>query len=114
MAIELVFIALTNYIADAYGENYAASAAGASCTTRYLFAAVLPVATKPMYEKLGIGWSGSVLGFASALMAVVPVVFMKYDVEIKARSRIVCKVAQRMKESESRCDSAAGDAPEVC
>lgn len=97
IAIELIFIGMTNYITDAYGEKYSASAAGASCTTRYLCGAVLPLATKPMYESLGVGWAASTLGFASALAAVVPVVFIKYDREIKERSRYVCEVARARK-----------------
>lgn len=106
-AIELVFIAMTNYITDAYGEKYSASAAGASCTTRYLVAAVLPIAAKPMYKKMGIGWGASTLGFASAVTAVVPIVFMRYDVEIKRRSHYVQKVAAMRKES---CGDAEVDA----
>ena len=81
--------------------------AGACCTTRYIVAAVLPLAAKPMYTKMGIGWAASTLGFASAVTAVVPIVFMRYDAEIKRRSHYVQKVAAMRKASSGDEESEA-------
>ncbi|KAK7978606.1 Citrinin biosynthesis cluster MFS transporter mrr1 [Apiospora saccharicola] len=49
----LVFMALINYLTDAY-ELYAASANAAASASRSLVAVVLPFATAPLFEGLGI------------------------------------------------------------
>ena len=109
----LIFMALINYVslcplsdlqkhqqangttekmADAYGI-YAASAMAAASTTRSLCGAMLPLATGPMYERLGLHWATSLLGFFSVAAAVIPWVFIKYGNGIRARS----KFAQSLK-----------------
>lgn len=47
-----IFMALLNYLADAYGIYTASAMAAASCT-RSIFGAILPLAAKPMYTTLG-------------------------------------------------------------
>ena len=58
-----------NYLTDAY-EIYAASANAASSFTRSLLATVLPLATTPMFEKLGIAGACSLMGGIAALMCI--------------------------------------------
>ncbi|KAL4778015.1 major facilitator superfamily domain-containing protein [Aspergillus varians] len=82
----LIFIALINYLTDAY-KQFSASAAAAASTLRSLFAVFLPLATNPMYSTLGIGWASSLLGFFSLAMAVVPFVFIRYGGWIRANSK---------------------------
>ena len=82
----LIFMALINYLADAYGI-YAASAMAAASTTRSVCGAVLPLATKPMYDKLGIHWATSLLGFLSVGAALIPWFFIKYGGSIRSRSQ---------------------------
>lgn len=53
----LIFMALINYIVDAY-EAFAASALGAASCSRSIFAVVIPFAARPMYETLGIDCLG--------------------------------------------------------
>jgi hypothetical protein len=60
---------------DAFVEH-AASAIAALTATRSLLGAVLPLAGGPMYEKLGLGWGNSLLGFIS--LALVPPVWLIY------------------------------------
>ncbi|KAL8676798.1 MAG: hypothetical protein Q9224_007250, partial [Gallowayella concinna] len=60
----LIFMALINYVGDAY-EVFAASAMAATSACRSIFGAVLPIAARPMYQSLGIAWASSLLGFAS-------------------------------------------------
>jgi hypothetical protein len=50
-----LFMALLNYLVDAY-EIFAASAMAAASLSRSSFGAVLPFAAKPMYEAMG--WRG--------------------------------------------------------
>ncbi|KAE8386141.1 major facilitator superfamily domain-containing protein [Aspergillus alliaceus] len=86
----LIFIALLNYLTDAY-KQYSASAAAAASTLRSIFAVCLPLATTPMYTNLGIDWASSVLGFISIAMAVIPFVFIKYGSWIRGNSKFAQK-----------------------
>ncbi|PKY09429.1 MFS general substrate transporter [Aspergillus campestris IBT 28561] len=86
MAFFLIFVALINYLVDAYHE-YAASAMAAASCCRSVFGAVLPLASTPMFRHLGIAWGCSLLGFLSLLMTLIPFVFIRYGGWIRARSR---------------------------
>lgn len=93
----LLFQGLLNYLVDAY-EDFAASATAAAATSRSLFGAVLPFAARPMYEKLGVAWACSVLGFLSLAMCVIPFVFIRYGDQLRARS----KFCQYLKEKKRK------------
>ncbi|KZF21454.1 MFS general substrate transporter [Xylona heveae TC161] len=82
----LIFIALINYLTDAY-KQFSASAAAAASTLRSIFAVCLPLATNPMYTKLGINWASSLLGFFSIMMAIIPFILIKKGPWIRANSR---------------------------
>lgn len=71
----LVFMALLNYLVDAYGV-YAASANAAASCARSIVATVLPFAATPMFRRLGISGACSLLGALSCIMCVVPFVFI--------------------------------------
>ncbi|TVY75818.1 MFS transporter prlG, partial [Lachnellula suecica] len=64
MGFVLIFMALLNYLTDAY-EIFAASSMAAASCCRSLAGAVLPFAATPMYTKLGVAWASSLLGFLS-------------------------------------------------
>ena len=58
MGTDLTYMALQNYLTDA-------SALASSVFSRNIIAALmLPLATYPMYENLGIGWACSLLALA--------------------------------------------------
>jgi MFS family permease len=95
----LVFMALLNYLVDAY-KIFAASAMAAASTARSLFGAVLPFAAAPMYKKLGVPWACSLLGFFSCLMAIIPFIFIWKGEEIRARSKFCQFLLQKEKEDE--------------
>lgn len=86
MGFFLIFVALINYLVDAYHE-YAASAMAAASCCRSIFGAVLPLAAAPMFKKLGIAWGCSLLGFLSILMTLIPFVFIRYGNLIRSRSK---------------------------
>lgn len=94
----LVFVALLNYLADAY-EIFAASAMAATSCSRSIFGAVLPFAGIPMYNKLGIAWASSLLGFLSLAMTVVPFIFIAYGDRIRGGSRFCQELKERKKEA---------------
>ena len=88
----LIFMALINYLADAYGI-YAASALAAASCSRSVCGAVLPLATSAMYGRLGVHWATSLLGFCSLVMAAIPWVFIKFGRQLRENS----KFAQSLK-----------------
>ncbi|KAF4253642.1 hypothetical protein KXV70_007454 [Aspergillus fumigatus] len=57
----LFFIAMLNYLTDAYQQN-SASAQAAASTIRSITACSLPLATKSMYGNLGIHWANFAVG----------------------------------------------------
>jgi len=95
----LIFMALLNYLVDAY-KIFAASAMAATSTARSLSGAALPFAAGPMYRKLGVPWACSLLGFLSCLMAMIPFVFIWKGEQIRARSQFCQFLLQKEKEDE--------------
>ena len=92
----LIFMALLNYITDAY-EVYAASAMAASSCSRSIFGALLPLGAAPMYKSLGISWACSLLGFLSLAMCIIPFTFIKYGDRIRENSKF-CQELKKRKE----------------
>ena len=90
----LIFMALLNYITDAY-EIYAASGMAATSFCRSIFGALLPLAARPMYQALGISWASSLLGFLSLAMSVIPFAFIRYGDRIRAHSRFCIELRER-------------------
>lgn len=98
MGFMLIFMAMLNYLSDAY-KTFAASAQGIASTCRATFGALLPLAAKPMFTKLGVNWACSLLAFLSLGMAVIPFVFIKYGDRIRANS-LFCQHLVKMEEEE--------------
>jgi MFS family permease len=99
MAFLLVFMALLNYLSDAY-ENFAASAQGIASTCRSCFGVLLPLASSRMFRTLGIPWACSLLAFLSMGMSVIPFVFIRYGDKIRANSRF-CQQLKELKAAEA-------------
>ncbi|KAI9877635.1 MAG: hypothetical protein M1830_003250 [Pleopsidium flavum] len=96
MGIDLTFMALNNYLTDAYGI-YSASALASSVFSRNIIAALLlPLATYQMFEQLGIGWACSVLGFLCAALCPIPFIMIKYGPVLRERSPF----CQQLKQSQ--------------
>lgn len=87
MGFVLIFMALLNYMTDAYRE-YAASAAAAASCTRSVFGALLPLAATAMYGRLGVPWGMSLLGFLSIVLGIVPFCFIRYGKKIRMGSKL--------------------------
>jgi hypothetical protein len=103
IGIDLTFMALTNYLTDAYGI-FSASALTSSVFSRNLAAAIIiPLAADPMYQKLHIGWACTVLGLACSVLSVIPFVMLRFGQLMRENSRI-CRVleeqARRKKDGE--------------
>ncbi|KAE8441193.1 hypothetical protein EG329_005793 [Mollisiaceae sp. DMI_Dod_QoI] len=98
MGFVLIFMALLNYLTDAY-EIFAASAMAAASCSRSLAGAVLPFAATPMYDRLGVAWASSLLGFLSMGMCIIPFVFLWKGDQIRAGSKF-CKYLKEKKAKE--------------
>jgi hypothetical protein len=57
---------------------YAASALAANTVARSIAGAVLPLAGLKLYERLGLGWGNSLLGFIALVLIPVPFVILRY------------------------------------
>jgi MFS family permease len=94
MGFVLIFMALLNYLTDAY-EIYAASAMGAASCCRSIAGTVLPFSAEPMYRNLGVPWATSLLAFLSLGMCVVPFGFLWRGDKLRERSRFCRELKER-------------------
>ncbi|KAF1929837.1 MFS general substrate transporter [Didymella exigua CBS 183.55] len=77
---------IQTYLVDAFNVH-AASAIAANTVLRSVFGAVLPLAGLDMYDKLGLGWGNSLLGFVALAFIPVPVLFRIYGERIRTNPR---------------------------
>jgi MFS family permease len=105
----LLFMALINYLTDAY-EIFAASAMAASSCCRSLAAAVLPFATTPMYRNLGVPWASSLLAFLSLGMCAIPFLFLWNGDSLRAGSAFCTylKESKAKEQAELACEKMEG------
>ncbi|KAJ5104955.1 hypothetical protein NUU61_002302 [Penicillium alfredii] len=94
----LILMAMLNYLTDAY-ETLSASAQSATSCTRSILGAVIPLAAKPMFYRLGIPWACSLIGFLSLGVSVIPFAFIRYGDQIRANSKF-CQELKGLKEAE--------------
>ncbi|OLN81436.1 putative drug/proton antiporter YHK8-like protein 3 [Colletotrichum chlorophyti] len=85
VGIFTVYLAVFNYLADTY-HHYASSALAAQSMCRNLLAGVFPLFTNVMFQRLGYGVAGSLLGGVGLLLSLVPWLLCKYGEKIRARS----------------------------
>ncbi|KAF7902409.1 hypothetical protein EAF00_002312 [Botryotinia globosa] len=85
-AILLIFVAYLNYLTDTY-LMYAASAVAANTVCRSAAGAAAPLFTSYMFDALGVGGGGSLIGGIAILLAPIPFLFYKYGAAIRERSK---------------------------
>ncbi|KAI9879166.1 MAG: hypothetical protein M1830_009365 [Pleopsidium flavum] len=81
-----VFISSYQYIIDAY-ETFSASALASVTLIRYVAAGGMVEVSIPMYKKLGVHWTLTILGCISALLVPVPYAFYRLGPKIRAKSK---------------------------
>lgn len=104
LGIYEIYMAVVNYLADAY-EKYAASALSAASLGRNTFGAFLPLASQALYTNLGFQWASSLLGFIGLALSVVPVILLIKGPDIRARSPFMSESTYDEEEAESRRNS---------
>jgi hypothetical protein len=80
----VVFLAITNYLVDAYAP-FAASVLAANSVLRSLFGFAFPLFTTYMYQGLGIHWASSVPAFLAVACLPAPFLLYRYGAVIRAR-----------------------------
>ncbi|KAF2144144.1 uncharacterized protein K452DRAFT_246347 [Aplosporella prunicola CBS 121167] len=104
LGIYSIYLAVVNYLADAY-EKYAASALSAASLGRNAFGAFLPLASQSLYTNLGFHWASSLLGFIGLVLSLAPVLLLFRGEEIRKRSPFMRESTFDDEESESRRSS---------
>lgn len=85
-SILLIFVGYLNYLTDSY-VMYAASAMAANTVARSAAGAAAPLFTQYMFDALGVGGGGSLIGGIAVLLAPIPFIFYKYGAPIRKRSK---------------------------
>ena len=85
-SILLIFVAYLNYLTDTY-LMYTASAMAANTICRSACGAAAPLYTQYMFDALGVGGGGSLIGGVAVLLAPIPFIFYKYGEPIRKRSK---------------------------
>ncbi|KAF2144372.1 uncharacterized protein K452DRAFT_349533 [Aplosporella prunicola CBS 121167] len=88
----LVFLAIMNYLIDAY-TIFAASVLAANAVLRSLFGTAFPLFTTYMYNNLGIHWASSIPAFLALACVPFPFLFYKYGPAIRARCEYAAQSA---------------------
>ncbi|KAL6876892.1 MFS general substrate transporter [Trichoderma novae-zelandiae] len=83
----IVYMSLQMYLVDTF-TVYAASALAANAVIRSIAGAVLPLAGLPMYNRLGMGWGNSILGFIGVALSPVAWLFLKHGERLRKRFEI--------------------------
>jgi multidrug resistance protein len=83
----IIFMALQLYLVDAF-TIYAASALAANTVVRSIAGAVLPLAGLSMFNKLGVGWGNSLLGFIATAMLPIPFLIIRYGEYLRKNFQI--------------------------
>jgi hypothetical protein len=81
-----IVMCVQTYLIDAF-TIHAASVIAASAVLRSLFGALFPLFGLSLYNKIGLGWGNSLLGFIALLLAPVPWVFRIYGERIRTNPR---------------------------
>jgi MFS family permease len=108
IGIYSIYMAVVNYLTDAY-ERYAASALSAASLGRNSFGAFLPLASPQLFSNLGFGWAGTLLGFIGIALSIVPVVLVWKGPQIRARSTFMREAMWEPEEKIEVDDSGKGD-----
>ena len=85
-SILLIFVAYLNYLTDTY-LMFTASAMAANTITRSAMGAAAPLYTQYMFDALGVGGGGSLIGGVAVLLMPIPFIFYRYGEPLRKRSK---------------------------
>ncbi|RSL76568.1 hypothetical protein CEP51_009856 [Fusarium floridanum] len=94
-------ITLQNYLVDSY-PRYAASGSAATTIGRSLVGALMPLSGLSLYERLGLGWGNSLLGFLSFILIPIPLILYFFGETIRPASRFYTPEEQGARQEAGR------------
>jgi MFS transporter, DHA1 family, multidrug resistance protein len=81
-----IYVSSYEYIIDCYPEH-AAVALASITMARYLVSGGMTLATRPMYDGIGVHWTMTLLACIAAILSPAPLIFWKYGDKLRAASR---------------------------
>jgi DHA1 family multidrug resistance protein-like MFS transporter len=109
-SIMLIFVSYLNYLTDTY-LMYTASAMAANTICRSAAGAAAPLFTQRMFDVLGVGGGGSLIGGVALLLAPIPFIFYKYGEPIRKRSRFAPTPQVQRNDEEKQTPAPTGELP---
>jgi hypothetical protein len=106
--MNLVFLAIMNYLIDSY-TIYAASVLAANSVLRSLCGAAFPLFTRHLYEKLGANWATSVPAFLALACVPFPFLFYYYGASIRIRCKFAAESEAFMQKMMRRASATQED-----
>ena len=100
----IIFLAVTNYLIDAY-TIFAASVLAANSVLRSLFGFGFPLFTTYMYHNLGIHWASSVPAFLALACLPAPFFLYKYGAAIRTRCQYAAQSEAVMRSMRGQQDA---------
>ena len=104
----VIFLAVTNYLIDAY-TIFAASVLAANSVLRSLFGFAFPLFTKYMYTNLGIHWASSVPAFLALACLPAPFFLYKFGARIRSRCEYAAQSEAVMQSLRAQSDVREGE-----
>lgn len=83
----LLFMSVLTYLGDAY-PKYVASVFAGNDLVRSISGAAFPLFATAMYDRLGVGWATSLLGFLSVAFIPIPFVLYRYGHQLRLKSKM--------------------------
>lgn len=80
-----IYVSIYEYIIDSYGDHSAIALASITMV-RYLSAGGMVVAARPIYERIGVHWTLTLLGCIAVILAPAPLVFWWYGAKLRKKS----------------------------
>ncbi|KAK9469709.1 major facilitator superfamily domain-containing protein [Lipomyces arxii] len=80
-----IFQGCINYLVDSF-PKYGASAIAATTFLRSCSAAAFPIFGRVMFQRIGVPWGASIIGFVAIVMIPIPFFFYAYGERIRARN----------------------------
>ena len=103
-SIVLIFTSYLNYLTDTY-LMFTASAMAANTITRSAMGAAVPLYTQYMFNALGVGGAGSLIGGVAVLLMPIPFIFYRYGESIRRRSKFApTPTEDKHEEAENKRD----------
>jgi DHA1 family multidrug resistance protein-like MFS transporter len=88
-----IFISSYQYVIDSY-EVYASSALASITVARYIVSSGMIVATRPMYEGIGVHWTSTLMGLLALALVPVPWMLLRYGDRVRAKSKFASEIAR--------------------